>query len=89
VRDDFGVDHSSGYRKGWSLVETVLFELCSERGICLGPEEHAQMLEMPTDDLDAFVNAIFRADGFEEPYERRLWRGVRDHVALRFAETPR
>jgi hypothetical protein len=89
VREDSGVDHSNGYRKGETLVETVLGELCAEQGFCLRPDEHARMLEMPTDDLDAFVNALFVAEGFEEPYERRLWRGVRDHVARRFGETRR
>ncbi len=65
----------------------MLGELCAEQGFCLAPDAHRRMLEMPTDDLDAFVNAIFAAEGFEEPYDKHVWRGVRDHVARRLGPT--
>src|SRR5438552_8020756 len=57
------LNHLSGYRKDRSLVETVLSELCVEQGFCLEPEQQARMLQMSTDDLDAFANAIFAAEG--------------------------
>jgi hypothetical protein len=47
------------------------------------------MLQMPTDDLDAFANAIFAAEGLEEPYDPTVWRGVRAHLGRRFGETAR
>jgi hypothetical protein len=68
-----------------ALVDAVLDELCSEQGFCLRPEERAQMLQMPTDDLDAFVNALFVAERLDEPYDPHLWRGVRDHVGRRLS----
>ena len=77
----------SGYRKGQRLVETVLLELCVQMGFCLPPDGHARMLDMPTGDLDVFVDAIFAAQGLEEPYDRDLWRGVRDQVGRRLGDS--
>jgi len=71
------------YRKGESLAETVLGELCVIYGFCLKPDDKAEMLDMPTDDLDAWTDAIFRREGFKEPYDKRLWRELREHAGRR------
>jgi len=83
------VGQSSGNRPVGGLVQAVLAELCAEQGFCLSPAEQARMVGMPTDDLDAFTNAIFAADGLEQPYDRTVWRGVRAHVQRRLGETLR
>jgi hypothetical protein len=71
------------YRKGEPLIETVLTELCVIYGFCLKPDERAAMLEMSTDDLDAWTNAVFEQEELVEPFEKRLWRDVRNHVEHR------
>lgn len=67
-------------------VERVLGELCTQYGFCLKPQDQAAMLLMPTDDLDAWTRAVFEREGFEEPFDRRLWREVRGHVERRLSE---
>lgn len=90
-RSDLAAPRSSAYariafyRKGEPLIETVLTELCVVYGFCLKPDDHAAMLEMPTDDLDAWTNAVFDREGLAEPFEKRLWRDVRNHVEHRLS----
>ena len=71
------------YRKGESLIETVLTELCVIYGFCLKPDDHAAMLGMSIDDLDAWTKAVFEREGLLEPFETRLWQDVRNHVGQR------
>jgi hypothetical protein len=71
------------YRKGEPLIETVLTELCVIYGVCLKPDEHATILEMSTNDLDAWTNAVFEREEVAKPFEKRLWRDVRNHVENR------
>jgi hypothetical protein len=73
------------YRKGEPLIETVLTELCVIYGFCLKPDDHAAMLDMSTEDLDAWTNAVFEREGLLEPFEKRLWRDVRNHVEQRLS----
>ena len=79
------------YRKGEPPTETLLTELCTHDGICLGPDDRAAMMAMPTDDLDAWAKEIFKREGLGEPLQRNgLWQHVRAHVErhLRGAERP-
>jgi len=71
------------YRKGEPLIETVLNELCVIYGFCLKPDDHAAMLEMSIDDLDAWTRAVFEREGLLEPFEKPLWQDVRNHVGQR------
>ena len=73
------------YRKGEPLIETVLTELCVIYGFCLKPNARAAMLEMSTDDLDAWTNAVLEREGLAEPFEKRLWREVRNPVEQRLS----
>ena len=41
------------------------------------------MLEMSIDDLDAWTKAVFDREGLLEPFEKRLWQDVRNHVGQR------
>ena len=73
------------YRKGEPLIETVLTELCVIYGFCLKPDDHVAMLEMSIDDLDAWTKAVFEREGLLEPFEKRLWQDVRNHVGQRLS----
>jgi hypothetical protein len=75
------------YRRGERPIETVLTELCVIYGFCLKPDDYAATLEMSTEDLDAWTNALFEREGLAEPFEKRLWRDVRNHVEHRLSRT--
>lgn len=62
------------YRKGEHPLETLLNELCVDMGFCLPPDAQARMLNMPTDAVDEFVNAVFLAVSVPREVARR-----RDH----------
>jgi len=48
-------------------VEALLSELCVELGFCLPPHEHARLRESPPTEVDAFTDAVIRAEGLD-PY---------------------
>ena len=75
---------SAGYRKGQSPRETLLLELCTKLGYCLKPADHERLLQMATNDVDAFTRAVLNAEGLEEPYDKDQLRNVRWLVASHF-----
>ena len=68
-------------------VESLLYELCVVLGFCLPPDEQARLLESPPTEVDAFTDAVIRAEGLD-PYAipRHLRRDVRGRVVKHFRD---
>jgi hypothetical protein len=67
-------------------VDALLSELCVTMGFCLPPDEAARLRKSPPTDVDAFTDAVIRAEGLD-PYAdipRRMRRDVRSRVADHF-----
>jgi len=67
-----------------SKVEALLSELCIQLGFCLTSREIARLSANPPRDIDAFVDAVFEAEGIDGSGSRHLRRQVRDSVASHF-----
>jgi len=67
-------------------VEALLYELCAVLGFCLPPDEQARLRESPPSDVDAFTEAVIRAEGLdpEADIPLHLGRDVRARVAEHF-----
>lgn len=66
-------------------VESLLSKLCIEMGFCLPPSEHQRLVDAPPQDVRAFTDAVFVAEGMNpEMADRHLYRQVRDAVAQAF-----
>ena len=69
-------------------VETLLNELCVDWGFCLPPQEQARLKDTPPSDVDAFTDAVIRAEGLD-PYldiPLRLRRDVKRRVEQHFRD---
>ena len=67
-------------------VESMLYELCVVLGFCLPPEEVALLKSNPPTEVDAFTDAVIRAEGLD-PYADiplHLHRDVKARVAKHF-----
>jgi hypothetical protein len=67
-------------------VEALLSELCIVSGFCLPPDAEARLRQSPPTEVDAFTDAVIRADGLD-PYADiplQLRRDVRARVAEYF-----
>ncbi len=62
-------------------IAYLLDELCVELGFCLPPDEQARLQNKPPKDIDAFTDAVFRAEGLDPLADRQLRRQVRARVA--------
>jgi hypothetical protein len=67
---------------GWSEeAQRLLDELCVDLGFCLPPEEQQRLLqEASSMSVDAFIDAVFIAEGMDPYLYKQLRRGVRDRV---------
>ena len=66
-------------------VETLLDKLCSDLGFCLPSDEHKRISSNPPDDVIAFVDAVFIAEGMNPgTADRHVYRRVRDYVSAAF-----
>ncbi len=67
-------------------VEALLAELCVVLGFCLPPDEQARLRESPPNDVDAFTDAVIRAEGLDPHADipRHLRRDMRARVAEHF-----
>ena len=61
-------------------VEGLLYVLCVELGFCLDPDPREQLISNPPSDVDAFTDAVIRAEGLE-PHELRP--DIREQVRVR------
>lgn len=67
-------------------VDALLSELCVVMGFCLPPDEADRLRKSPPPDVDAFTDAVIRAEGLD-PYAdipQRMRRDVRSRVADHF-----
>ena len=63
----------------------LLKDLCVQLGYFLPPDDIARLTTNPPTDVDAFVEAVFVAEGFDpELVERRSRKAVREIVARSF-----
>jgi hypothetical protein len=46
-------------------VEALLYELCVVLGFCLPPDAQARLRKSPPTDVDAFTDAVIRAEGLD------------------------
>jgi hypothetical protein len=67
-------------------VEALLYELCVVLGFCLSPDEQARLRESPPTEVDAFTDAVIRAEGLDPHADipLHLRRDVRARVAEHF-----
>ena len=65
-------------------IAYLLEELCVELGFCLPPDEHARLQNWPPDDIDAFTDEVFRAEGVDPLANRQLRHQGRARVAKCF-----
>ena len=71
-----------------SELESLLADLCIGYGFCLPSEEHDKLLANPPQDVIAFVDAVFIAEGLNpETASRQTYRAVRDRVAASFSRS--
>ena len=69
-------------------LETLLADLCVDYGFCLPSEEHDKLLANPPQEVLAFVDAVFVAEGLNpETASRSTYRAVRERVAASFARS--
>jgi hypothetical protein len=69
-------------------IESLLYELCSVLGYCLPPNEHERLKSDPPGDVDAFTDAVIRAEGLDPNADipLHLRRDVRARVAKHFSD---
>ena len=67
-------------------VELLLDELCVVLGFCLPPDEQARLCEAPPTDVDAFTDAVIRAEGLDPDagISLNLRRDMKARVAKHF-----
>ena len=66
-------------------VERLLSKLCVELGFCLPPEEIERLGSTPPQSVNAFVEAVFRAEQLDPAVaDTQLVRRVRDRVTQAF-----
>lgn len=66
-------------------IQRLLDKLCVELGFCLPPAEQEAMGAAPLNEVRAFVDRVFRAEGLDpETADRQLYRQVHDRVADMF-----
>jgi len=64
-------------------VSALLNELCRVLGFCLAPEEQARLEKSPPTDVDAFTDAVIRAEGLDPQtgISLHMRRDIRSRVA--------
>jgi len=67
-------------------AERLLEELCVALGFCLPPDASARLMHEPPTDIDAFTDAVIRAEGLDPCADipLQLRRDVRARVANHF-----
>lgn len=67
-------------------IQTLLDKLCVVLGFCLPPAEQAKLRSEPPVDVEAFIDAVIRAEGLDPVADvsGRLHRDVRNRVTKHF-----
>lgn len=70
-------------------VEALLYELCVVLGFCLPPDEQVRLRESPPTEVDAFTDAVIRAEGLDPDADipLHLRRDIRSRVAEHFRKS--
>ena len=67
--------------------QQLLDSLCVDLGFCLTPDEQAKLCAAPPADVQAFTDAVIRAEGLDPLLaDRKLHRAVSDNVAKAYAK---
>lgn len=82
------MEHADAPKPSREAVASLLYDLCVDLGFCLPPEEQAALCDAPPGDVDAFTEAVFRAEGLEPSPHEHLYAQVRDRVARTFDDHP-
>ncbi|UQU63310.1 hypothetical protein COUCH_30510 [Couchioplanes caeruleus] len=61
-------------------VEQLLYELCVGYGFCIPPEDQRRLRETPPLGVDAFTDAVLKADGYGDMSYTDTQRMVREVV---------
>jgi hypothetical protein len=67
-------------------VQHLMDELCIDLGFCLPPVDQDRLRHEPPLDPDAFVDAVFVAEGLDPHLDRQLRRQVKDRVINRMPD---
>jgi hypothetical protein len=68
-------------------VQHLLYELCTDLGLCLPPEAQRALVAQPPENVDAFTEAVLIAEGLDPVlFDKRLREDLRSRVSRAFAE---
>jgi hypothetical protein len=67
-----------------SEVNYLLYELIAIKGCCVPPEEQARLRREPPSTIDAFTDAVFRAEGDDPLEDPQIREQIRQCVAKHF-----
>jgi hypothetical protein len=61
-----------------AILDELLDELCVTLGFCLPPDDKAKLTDNPPVGVDAFADAVIRAEGMDpvmidSTWRRRIW----------------
>jgi hypothetical protein len=65
-------------------VDRSLSELCLDLGFCLPPDDRWRLRGSPPSTVDAFTDAVFRAEGVDPLIYPQLRKEVRERVSKHF-----
>lgn len=66
-----------------SEIRALLDNLCVANGFCLPAEAREELINTPPEDVDAFTDAVFAAEGLDASLYKQLRRAVRDKIDRR------
>lgn len=67
-------------------VAHLLYEACTKGGFCLPESEQQRLIDDPPHDVDAFTDAIVRAEGLDPlTIDTGVYRGLRELVERHFS----
>ena len=75
-----------GERLSPSRARVLLDDLCIKYGFCLPPVEYERLRDAPPEDVEAFTDAVFVAEGMDPWGDLHLRRLVKARVARAFWE---
>jgi hypothetical protein len=56
--------------------------------LCLGPDDYERLLTREWERPDDLADVVFAIEGFDPPYDLRLWRAARDRIARYLTAPP-
>jgi hypothetical protein len=68
-------------------IESLLYDLCVTYGFCLPETENEKLVDDPPGTVDAFTDAVYRAEGMDPSDPTPRLRQLHEKVRARVAET--